>query len=543
MIQRLIFFARSSLFLLSFVTSVQGFDVKVLLQKISFEQCSKNPIDIISEQGFILSDHAHLALGHAYDGKLITVRCERGKVVLNGKGLKESSVYLYPQLSSVCLMHLQSRVSCWLESSRYELQHQSKSLFPLFDSVVQHDGPVSDAFYKEVSKYVFNIFDMFFDDLLSDIEQDSVVTQERLGAYIREFLQKRLRVVFTEQLSEKHLTSQYRAMLLQDKKKRYDFFDQELYTLLSKLLPEFVQALPRKLLQQIIGEPVGMFTFDSNPYLGSFIIYQEKNNICIINCLDIEDYLQSVVRYEGWPGWPVEANKVIAVACRTYLVYQVLKAQQTSKPYHIENGVKHQRYKGYHFCKVIKQALEETKDMVVAFDGKPACAMFDCCCGGIIPGHIDDPCYQSISYLARTYPCTFCKGYKKVYDWSVDFSADDMVKRLQKDFPKIDKISDVHVMKKDKAGLVKKISIMAGKRKIIITDKKMKSLFPELKSYCFNITRYHKRYMIQGIGLGHHRGLCQWGSFHLIKHEHWNFKEVLQFYYPGTTLIKLTYDR
>jgi len=72
----------------------------------------------------------------------------------------------------------------------------------------------------------------------------------------------------------------------------------------------------------------------------------------------------------------------------------------------------------------------------------------------------------------------------------------------------------------------------------------MKSLFPEIKSYCFSVKKDgSKKYIIQGRGYGHHRGLCQWGACALVKDEHWNFVQVLQYYYPGTKLMKLTYQR
>ena len=309
------------------------------------------------------------------------------------------------------------------------------------------------------------------------------------------------------------------------------------------MLYEFVPILPRKLLQQILDEDIGSIEFKKNIYLGSFLLLQEKKEFYLINSLDIDDYLLSVIKHEGWPGWPLEWNKVFAITSRTYLIWHVLKAKKNNRPYHIENGNKHQTYKGHHPDAKLKQAVDETKDMFISYDGKPACTMYDACCGSVVPSLIDDPGLKAFPYLARSYPCTFCKNFK-IFNWHVDLSADEIIKRLQKDFAKVTKLIDMTVYKKDKAGLVKKVQLNVGSRKIIISEKKMKSLFPEINSYAFDIHRHaNRRYSIIGRGNGHHRGLCQWGAYKLVKDEHWNFAEVLQFYYPGTKLMKLTYQR
>ena len=43
---------------------------------------------------------------------------------------------------------------------------------------------------------------------------------------------------------------------------------------------------------------------------------------------------------------------------------------------------------------------------------------------------------------------------------------------------------------------------------------------------------------MQGKGHGHHIGLCQWGAYTMVKKGH-SFKQVLKYYYPDTTLMKL----
>lgn len=531
-------------FLLLFsVSMIQAFGVKVLLQKISITDLQESKIDIISPHGFILSSHPCLALGHEYPGKMITVSARSGMVTLNFNSLPEKLVYLHPALSKAQIIALKSQISCWLESSLPELKNESKKCHSLFDLIVTLETPIPAQAYEVLNEYIAEIFEFFLSDFLTIIDGQPVCSLQTLLSYRDDFLDNRVKNLFLESIASCQLSKPERKKIEKNQEARYDFFFNQLQIVLQKLLYEFVPMLPKRLLQQIVKEDLGTIAFQGNNYLGSFLLFQEKKQLCIINSLDIDDYLLSVIKHEGWPGWPLEMNKVLAVVCRTYLIWQVLQAQKAARPYHIENGIKHQTYKGHHNSIKLKQAVDQTKDMFVSYDEKPALTMYDACCGGIVPANIDDPGHKNISYLARTYPCTFCKNFK-IFNWHVELSEQDIVKRLQKDFAKVTKIVDFSVQKKDRAGLVKKVLINVGPRKISITQKKMKSLFPELKSSCFDITKHSgKKFTITGRGYGHHKGLCQWGACKLVKDDNWNFEQVLQFYYPGTKLMKLTYQR
>lgn len=525
------------------VSTVTSFNVKVLLQKSNIADLKENTITVQSEQGFILSTHPFLAWGYEYKGRTIELSTVHNSVLINGKPLQEKVLYLSPALFKSHAARLKSYTSYWIESSGQYLSDFACVLYPLFDQIVAQDGPLEPKAYEVIDVYLQKMLQLFLKEFLSSIEEEPVMTAETLLSYANDFFNSRVKTLFLESLAAKHLDRNDRQKLEKNKHYRHDFFLHELNGAVQKLLCEFVASFPRKLLQQFFKQPTGCIEFNDYCYLGSFILFQDKKQLYLINSLDIDDYLLSVVKHESFPGWPLEMNKVMAVACRTYLAWQVLQAKKIDRPYHLEDGIRHQTYKGYVDSPKLKQAIDETRDLFVAYDEKPACTQYDSCCGGIVPSLIDDPDHKRVPYLARAYPCTFCKKFK-VFDWQIDFSAEEIIKRLLKDFPQVTKVVDVSVHKKDKAGLAKKILINVGSRKIIISEKKMKSLFPEIRSSCYDISKHSgKRYSIVGKGFGHHKGLCQWGAKKLVSDDHWNFVQVLQFYYPGTKLMKLTYQR
>ena len=43
----------------------------------------------------------------------------------------------------------------------------------------------------------------------------------------------------------------------------------------------------------------------------------DNNNLLLINIVELENYIFSVLKTESWPGWPLEVNKAFAIASRS----------------------------------------------------------------------------------------------------------------------------------------------------------------------------------------------------------------------------------
>jgi len=272
-------------------------------------------------------------------------------------------------------------------------------------------------------------------------------------------------------------------------------------------------------------------------YDGEFYVMVHKDKFLCINQLDLEDYITAVLRTESWPGWPLEVNKVFAIACRSYVMFKALEAKRSGRPYHVKNTNEHQTYRGKHELPLLKAAVEQTRGVVLGFEGKPILAMFDCCCGGIIPAHIDNFDFNKVPYLARTYACTYCKQ-SSLYSWQVSYEQtvfDALLKQYQQD---ILRLSDIHVIKKDKAGLVTEVRLRGPKHTTIIPGKKLYSLLKEVKSFHFDVCKKSGKIIFTGRGFGHHIGLCQWGARQMVR-DGWDYKSILRFYYPGAYFMHL----
>lgn len=286
---------------------------------------------------------------------------------------------------------------------------------------------------------------------------------------------------------------------------------------------------------RIVSED-GRIAYNGKTYAGSFYFYPTTTGLDVVNKIALEDYVSSVVRTEAWPSWPIEAFKVQAVASRTYVIYQLQQAQRQKRHFHVVATNAHQTYCGVHTCQEIKDAVQETEGIFLAYKGQPILAMYDACCGGIVQSPQTQATLVQTPYLARSYPCTFCSGFK-IYSWTKRLALKKIITGLQEIFPKLKSITTI-TQEYDTAGLVQRVIIQDKNQTYTINGKKFHAIFPQVPSLSFSLKKHGNNLIVKGRGYGHHMGLCQWGAYELVR-QGWDYKRILRFYYPGTVFMKL----
>ncbi len=282
----------------------------------------------------------------------------------------------------------------------------------------------------------------------------------------------------------------------------------------------------------------GYATINEQQYHGTFSVQHYEQKLLLINHVDLEEYVHAVLRTESWPGWPVEVNKVFSIVSRSYVMAMINQAQANPLPYHVKNTNEHQTYKGMHEVRSIRTAMKQTRGMFLLHDNKPALTMFDSCCGGIIPAHIEDFEFEKAPYLARDYACTHCARCW-IYTWKATIPFDEFLQQIQPLVGKPDCMPKIAISQLDNAGLVQRIAFHNGRSKKAVTGKQFYNAFKAIKSFCFSITKNATEFTLEGKGFGHHLGLCQWGAREMVR-DGWNYRRILSFYYPGTQIVRLT---
>ena len=123
---------------------------------------------------------------------------------------------------------------------------------------------------------------------------------------------------------------------------------------------------------------------DGRRYRGEFEVFRNSAGLLtLVNVVPLEDYLLGVVPREMPPSWPAEALKAQAVAARTYALYQVDGGKYEDDGFDVVDTTDSQVYGGVNSEDPrSNQAVWDTKDQIVTYNGKVIDAFFHASSGG-----------------------------------------------------------------------------------------------------------------------------------------------------------------
>lgn len=299
----------------------------------------------------------------------------------------------------------------------------------------------------------------------------------------------------------------------------------------------------RLLVNRVRIEPTkGLLHVNGHAYKGCFYIIKQDEKVLLINAIELEEYVESGLRWELVPSWPAAALEAGAVAYRTYVSrliqdgYKRFGKNKEARWYDIGCTWMTQCYRGVHHHESIHAAVRNTRGQVLTHNGQPISALYGAACGGIIPSCRHDVDRVRMPYLARTYRCTHCKPCK-YYRWSVRFTFAELSQKLQGVLSRHPRITDIKIADRDSSGYVKKLGFYVNHTWVTVPTAKVVGIIPQLKSSTFSLSKTRHNVTFKGSGFGHQLGFCQWGAYGLSK-QGWNYRRILKFYYPGSTIMK-----
>jgi len=291
----------------------------------------------------------------------------------------------------------------------------------------------------------------------------------------------------------------------------------------------------------------GLLAFNDRLYRGSFLIKQTvpinknpkvasfTNDISadktsaafnIINCLDIEDYLLSVVPSEMPSLWPSEALKAQTIAARSYAIANFGK--HGSLGYDLKDNTEDQVYLGVRSeSQPTNEAVNATKGLVIKYDGKPICAYFHSSSGGSTEA-AEHVWHKPVPYLKAV---TDFDQEAPLYNWTKNYSILQTESGLPKD---IGQVLSISVLAKSPSGRTTYMLVNGLNSSHIISGEAARKYF-SLPSANFNVTPAETAYIFTGKGFGHGLGLSQWGAKSLAKHGY-NAAQILCYYYTGISI-------
>ncbi len=278
----------------------------------------------------------------------------------------------------------------------------------------------------------------------------------------------------------------------------------------------------------------GQFFLNKRRYKGDLnIILKENAKFALVNVVDLEDYLKSVVPSEIPWYWPYEVLKAQAVIARTFAVYKI--GQNAKNIFDVTADTYSQVYGGdtsRRFRASI--AVEKTDGLVLKCNGKIFPAFFHATCGGYTenPENLWGPSVDCI----KSVKCGYCKTSPH-YKWLKSLTADEITGLLQKKGINVKGIKNIKIIKLNSSNRVEKLLFDCSDGQKSINGKDFRNALGAniIKSLNFTITKDASGFNFDGLGWGHGVGFCQWGGYFMARSGK-DFKEILTYYYPSSLI-------
>lgn len=265
---------------------------------------------------------------------------------------------------------------------------------------------------------------------------------------------------------------------------------------------------------------------------GELILFVEDGKIRVVNRLDVERYLESVISSEMSAGSSLEFLKAHTVISRSWLYAQLMRCGSNTSAmlgyekddeiirwYTREDHTSFdlcaddhcQRYQGVPLIEneKVKQAVCETAGIVMAYDGEICDARFSKCCGGMTErfsacwewedkpylqafrdvdskdGFVDLTDENNVRVWIETSPDAFCNTYDRnileqvlngydletndFYRWSIRYTQSEL-SRLVRERSGIDfgMIEALEPVERSASGRIVRLRVVGSKRSVVV---------------------------------------------------------------------------
>jgi len=286
---------------------------------------------------------------------------------------------------------------------------------------------------------------------------------------------------------------------------------------------------------RVVGDRI---RWNGRDYSGLIELLRNGDGVAIVNEVPLEDYVAGVVRAEAGERWPAEALRAQAVAARTYGAYH--RVLGNGKPYHLVASTAHQQYAGrVGPGSPVWAATSETAGQVLLWEGELFPAFYHTESGGFT----EDP---RTVFAARNMPalrpvrCEFSTGSPHFY-WTLDLKLSDLTEALRRHEVAVGTVSAIDVVERTPSLRATWVMVQGSRGRVRLRGNDLRRMvgYDVLKSTLFAVTVHGDTAHFAGRGYGHGVGLCQWGAKGMAE-QGYVARQILEFYYPGTTFGVLT---
>ena len=312
------------------------------------------------------------------------------------------------------------------------------------------------------------------------------------------------------------------------------------------------------------------FTVNKKSYRGrAEVLSDNYGTFTVVNLVGVENYLRGVVPREMPKGAHSEALKAQAIIARTYLLNN--RHRHVIDGYELCATTDCQVYEGIDAeAASTDRAVNETRGLVVAYNGRLANALFHSTSGGRTANYGDvwtgdaPPYLTAVADGARGGSLRSEDAFvaflgdksgndvkSKYYRWEEKVKLRDLEKTVKESIPTftnrpgldVGRLLDVSIAERADSGRVRRIVVSTTSGDYSFERDTIRWVLGGLRSTLFIIRRDtdgkgNTTFRFVGGGWGHSVGLCQMGAMKLAN-DGVSTRQILSHYYPGTTVVQL----
>lgn len=276
---------------------------------------------------------------------------------------------------------------------------------------------------------------------------------------------------------------------------------------------------------------------DGHRYRGTVIVAAAPDNtLDIINVVDLEHYLYSVVGSEMASSWPAAALQAQAIVARTYAVAHL--GTRDWLGYDLLAGEQDQAYQGMQAeAPSVASAVDATRGRILTYGSDLVHAYYSSCDGGYTSrgDALSDPQPYLIS-AADPY-CRLSPDEQ----WTADVPLDDFAPAFTDRFGDVGQIVAVHAGEADSSGRLETVTILGTLESRSIPATAFRALAGThlvRSTRIFSIDVVGLAIRVSGSGFGHGVGMSQWGARGMAEAGR-SAEDILKFYYRGAEFAQI----
>ncbi|UKP00458.1 SpoIID/LytB domain-containing protein [Nostoc sp. UHCC 0870] len=266
-------------------------------------------------------------------------------------------------------------------------------------------------------------------------------------------------------------------------------------------------------------------------YRGRTLVVPTDKGIDVVNWVDLEEYLYSVIGAEMSSSWPQEALKAQAIAARTYALYK--RQEQRKNPVYDlgDSPDRWQIYKGVSSeSPATYGAVDATAGQVLTYQNNLILSVFHACSGGHTE-NVEDVWGNPLPYLRAVED--YDQNIKEC-NWQRTFSPTEISTRIAG----VGNVQEIVPEAFSPFNSVKALRIVGDKGTKVLRGEEVRTAL-RLRSTRFNVTKAADgNFLLQGLGFGHGLGMSQWGAYNLALRGA-NHLQILGHYYRGVALTPI----